>query len=94
VAVPMVLADVRSARGHTVTVEYPFVECVDHPGRRQHGFVVCAHVFAGAIPTHFIDATDRRLGEALCVHCEGASLPLSQLRVVCRLCLEIIVNQV
>ena len=60
---------------------------------RQHGVIVCRHVFTGtATPLHVVDPVDLPsaddVGEALCPGCTRIArrLGVEDVRLACRLC--------
>ena len=58
---------------------YPFVECDEHG--RQRSLVVCMHVVNGAVPVHYVPASDTEPGELLCR--AGVAHATSDLRIIC-----------
>ena len=66
----------------------PLVSCGEH--QKRPAFIVCVHVMAGEPAAHYIAATHAEMGEALCARCHATpgDLPLSDLKLMCDLCVR------
>jgi len=51
--------------------KYPYVECHEHPGEVEPGYIVCLHIADGQEVeiSHFERATDKEMGIISCSLC-------------------------
>lgn len=73
-------------------LNYPYVDCDHHPGRREPGYVICEHIEGPDDVAYLHMATRTETGVISCLQChsrcEDDEFVLANFRVSCAACLR------